>query len=72
MVSFSISSIISRHLFSRQIGIQVSKKAKDRDAPVVNAFHPVSLYVYWDNPSRLSIFLYPSSTPNSFTHTIYT
>ena len=45
-VSSSIASIISPLSFFNELGIHSSKQ---RDTPVVGAFTPVSLVVYWDD-----------------------
>jgi len=42
--------------FFNALAIYVSREAKERNAPVVGAFSPVSLFVYGDDHPSLPIF----------------
>jgi len=68
-VSAIFGSIISRHFFV-VLGLHLTMAAREGDAPVVNAFSPVSLLAYEDSDHHsLSIFPCPSRTLSHFTRT---
>jgi len=54
--------------FFKARSIHISRETKDRNAPVVTAFTPVSLLVYGVDHPSLKIFSYPSGTPGHVTH----
>jgi len=40
--------------FCKALGVHFSREAKERNAPVVGAFIPVSLSVYWDDHDQFA------------------
>ena len=58
-----------RGIFIKVLGMYFSWEAKERNAPVVGAFTPVSFFVHRDDHPSLPIFRCFSRTPDHLTHT---